>query len=196
MTDIIVGLFILFWLIVVPFIVATFFTYKFSPITFYKNFFDYFITFIIWVGVGIIMVLVGIAVCSVCGLAAFENNSLFNGDDQHFELNGVNYTFVNQRYIDVIIPDNFTGRVSILNTETKTSLFSVSISKQEVFSKTTNVNKKYRFDTGYTGINQVTVEVETVDKFESHVYTLKHYIVRKEGSGIGAENKNAIKIEA
>jgi hypothetical protein len=197
MSNFIVTVFILFWGVVLPIVVGGIFAYSFykSNVSVIPEMIDIIMACLIGVTCGLILFGCGAWVCDVSGVLATENDDLFNSIPQHFTLNGVNYTFTDQRYIDVTIPDGFSGRISILNTETQRALFSVSIAKGEVFSKTTDAQKQYRCDTGYTGTNQITIEVETADRYESHVYTLKKYFVRPEGSGIGAPNKNAIQIE-
>lgn len=130
------------------------------------------------------------------GLPFTESDSLYNAEPQPFALNGVDFVFTDQRYIDVILPEGFYGRVSVLNTESRYGLFSIAIAKNEVFSKAINTPKTYRIDTSYTGSNQVTIEVENQDRYESHVFTLKSIDVVRVEDNIPRNVKKAVEVIA
>lgn len=128
--------------------------------------------------VGLIAVIFGLMLCSAAGTCCPEDDALYYKALQTNELNGVKFNYTEQRYIDIVVPEDFYGRITILNTETRHALFGVAITKGEVFSKEL-VSKRYKIDTAYEGnLNQITVEIENKEVYESHVYTIVNKQVR------------------
>jgi len=191
------NLFILLFVVLLPLCVSIIVGWKFYNDIFCEHDVMGIILIILFtLTVLIIMLFVGCIICGLAGLGAYENDSLFNNVPQEFSLNGVDFIYTDNRYIDITLPAEFYGRVSVINTDTRNGLFSVSISKNEIYSKNIVELKKYRIDTAYSGTNQFTIEVENKERYESHVYTIKNIKVRLVDSGIFCENRNVNQVLA
>ena len=129
-------------------------------------------TFVMWV--------LCLMILGCMGFSADIDDARYYGEHQTFSLNAVPFVFDEGRYVYINIPNGFYGRIEILNTETRRSLFSTAIEKQVVYSKDM-IPLSYKIDTNYIGdVNQFTIEIQNneINRYESHVYTIRDYDCR------------------
>ena len=103
--------------------------------------------------------------------SAEVNNQMFDyaPKTQYMVLNSVPFVFEDQHIVHIKIPEGFWGRITVVNTRTSASLFSVSISQQQIMQKEL-VPKDYYVDV-LTGSDDLTcIEVENKETYRSKIY--------------------------